>query len=210
MNRETWLEKATNLLRPYFKEKGYELPDVVRVSCGWPSSRALSTKKRRLGECWHAAASSDGIKQVFVSPYVSDSMEVLGVLVHELLHAALPDKTGHKGPFKKGCIALGLDGPATCTKPDAALTRDLSALLGEEEQEKYDLLPPYPQGKLDKLDEAVKDKQTTRMRKLVCIMNDDHPEDDIILRASKKALEKGTPMCFCGKEFEIEEPEENA
>ncbi len=205
MNRESWLEKATDLLRPYFKEKGYEIPELVRVSCGWPSTRALSSTKRRLGECWHAEGAADGVKQIFISPCLSDSVEVLAVLTHELLHAALPDKVGHKKPFKKGCEALGLEGPATSTKAGPELNKLFETFLEQRPGLVSNCdLPEYPQSKLDKTSEGAPKKQTTRMNKIVCQKNDDHPETDIILRASKTTLALGIPSCWCGKEFIVE------
>ncbi len=195
MNRESWLEKATDLLRPYFKEKGYEIPKLVRVSCGWPSTRALSSTKRRLGECWHAEGAADGVKQIFISPCLSDSVEVLAVLTHELLHAALPDKVGHKKPFKKGCEALGLEGPATSTKAGPELCTFLDELLLKN----VDSFPEYPQSKLDKTSEGAPKKQTTRMNKILCAKNEDHPNDDVILRASRQRLRRSRGkvlICF--------------
>ncbi len=52
------------------------------------------TPKPRHGECWKVEASAAGRPEIFVSPMLADSVEVGAVLVHEVIHAALPD-AGH-------------------------------------------------------------------------------------------------------------------
>ncbi len=37
------------------------------------------------------------------------------VLLHEMIHAAVGIDAGHKGPFKRAAIAVGLAGPMTAT-----------------------------------------------------------------------------------------------
>ena len=54
--RESWLRAAVNLLRPYFTDIGYPLPENIRVAIAFPST---GRKGKRLGECWHAASSED-------------------------------------------------------------------------------------------------------------------------------------------------------
>src|SRR6266568_1118583 len=121
-NREDWLIQATKRLEPLFVAQGHSLPDV-RVSCSWPSHNARSVKKRRLGECWRGEDSADGLNQIFITPMESDSITVLGILVHELSHAVVGIDSQHKGPFVKLIRAVGLKG-----KPTATLVEDLSEL----------------------------------------------------------------------------------
>ena len=35
--RESWLQAATNELRPYFEKLGYNLPDKIRFAIAWYS-----------------------------------------------------------------------------------------------------------------------------------------------------------------------------
>jgi hypothetical protein len=97
--REDWLQQATELLRPLFVRVSSPIPDHVHVSVGFPSVRALSAKKRAIGECWHTEASADGLHHVFISPVVHEPIQVLAVLAHELVHAAVGTKAGHRAPF---------------------------------------------------------------------------------------------------------------
>jgi len=110
MNREQWLNKAVRKARPMFKKAGHELPENVRVGSG---HMGTGLRSKHIGECWHSSASEDAGREIWIRPDQTDAMSVLGTLVHELVHAALPDGTGHKGPFKKLGEALLLVGKPT-------------------------------------------------------------------------------------------------
>lgn len=194
INRESWLELAIEELRPYFSEKNYTLPDKIRVACGFPSTKALSDKGKRLGECWGTCHSVDGIHQIFITPLLSAKLDVLNVLTHELIHSTLPDKEGHKKGFKTAAESIGYEAGSVGRVPAEALNIRLNALN----------LPDYPHVKL--LPVTVEKKQTTRMLKLSC--NNAEHEEPIILRGTKKVLEQGEFSCFCGEVFTIEKKEE--
>ena len=182
-NREAWLAAAVGLMTPLFKSKGYTVP-ALRVSCGWPSVKGLSQKKRRIGECWSPLASTDKVPQIFISPWLKDvatNNGVLGVLVHEVVHAAVGVEHGHKGPFKKCATGLGLTGKMTATVVGPELLPTIESWaksLGE-----------YPHGKLDLNRRPVK-KQTTRLVKCEC------GECGYTVRTTRKWLDEvGAPIC---------------
>jgi hypothetical protein len=195
--REEWLLSLTDSLRPYFTQAGYTIPDSLYVSCGWPSTRALSTKKRRIGECWAHNATADGIHQIFISPVLADPLEVAETLVHELGHAAVGVDAKHGPVFKSFCKSIGLSGKPTATFAGPALVDLLKALV--------EPLGAYPNSRLDKVQGPEK-KQTTRMLKLQCPAVDNHAEP-YILRGSRKSISEGLPVCPCGTEMVAEEPE---
>jgi hypothetical protein len=185
--REEWLVALVEALRPIFGDSGLglEIP-AVRVSCSWPSKSI----RKRLGECWHSKAAKDGSRSIFITPLMDDGPEVAAVMVHELLHAALPDGAGHKAPFKKGMKALGLEGKATATNAGPDLAKRLHAIcktLGE-----------YPHAALT-LKDAPDKKQGTRMLKLTC------KECGYVVRTTAKWIDQGLPTCACGGEFAQEE-----
>ena len=112
--REYWLRQAAVFLLDHMQRCG--LKNVaVRVSCGWPSSGGLGVGKMTVGECFAPTVCSDGVPQIFVSPRIADSVEVLGILLHELIHASVGHKAGHKKPFSQAARACGLEGPPTAT-----------------------------------------------------------------------------------------------
>jgi hypothetical protein len=153
---------------------------VVHVTVGFPSTRAISTKKRRIGECWLPSAAADGAPHIFISPILGDEGEVAATLVHELVHAALPEGTGHTKPFAQLAKRTGLAGKPTATVAGEELKSELSALLKE--------LGPYPHSAL-RADGRPTKKQTTRLLKAVC------EKCGYTVRVTGKWLEVGPPIC---------------
>lgn len=186
MTREQWLTKAITLLsRQVFKPAGMEVPQNIRVSCGWPSSRALC-KARNTGECWDTSASADGSFELFISPIQDDTVQVLKTLTHELIHTVVGTRAKHGPAFKQGMLAVGLGGKPAETEvhKGSALWEKLTAIA--------DSLGPYPHAKLDR---EAKEKQSTRLLKVEC------PDCGYVVRVTRKWLDVGLPTCCCGTEM---------
>jgi len=182
-SREEWLGRLVDALRPTFADLGYPLPERVRVSCGWPSRSALSSKAQRIGEAWSNRCSEDGAHETFLSPVLADPVDVGAVLVHELVHHAVGVEHGHKGPFRKLAIAVGLTGKMTATTAGEDLQERLHALTKQ--------LGPYPHAKL--AGGSGKKKQGTRMLKVTC------GDCGCIARMTRQWLDEiGAPTCACG------------
>lgn len=195
MTREEWLLKVTEILRDDFKAHNLEVPIDPYISVGWPSTRAFSRNgKRRIGECWQPPCSEDGKHHIFISPALSDPLQIAGTLVHELVHACTGIK--HDAAFKRAMKAIGLTGKATATEPGPILTERLKEIIAQ--------IGAFKHAGLDKTALAEK-KQTTRLLKLVCHMVSDKHHEDYIVRASKKAIEVGLPVCPCGAMMKVEE-----
>ncbi len=183
MTREEWLVRATNELKPDFLETGSEIPEKVRVTCGWPSHGGRA-KKRVTGECWPSKKSGDEHFEIFISPTLAQPVEVLGTLIHELVHAAVGLDAGHKKPFRDVAVALGLEGSMTATEVGEELEgrlHDLIAILGK-----------YPHAEIDPTQKKI---QSTRMLKIQC------PSCGWMARTSKKWMEMGLPTCACGEQM---------
>ena len=161
--REGWLRAATDDLRRYFSENGYEIPEKMRFSIGFPST---GRQGKRRGELWHAVTSDDETCELFIRADVEAPADVLGILVHELLHAVLPVDAGHGKLYKEGAAKIGLTGPMREAMPNALLS-DLLAKIAVD-------LGPLPHARLNidrGRDGRAADrpkKQTTRMRKATC------------------------------------------
>lgn len=189
-NRESWLVKAVEALRPLFAEidathDGEAIDTTiptVRISVGFPGG---GSAKKRIGECWAPAAATDEVSQLFVSPILDDAARVLDVLSHELIHAIDRCESGHKGRFTKIAKGLGLTGKMTATVASPELKEKLDAIVEE--------LGPYPHAALS-LGGATSGpkKQGTRMIKVEC------PDDGYTLRTTAKWLAVGLPTCPCG------------
>lgn len=198
-NREEWLARLKALMRPWFVEQGLILPDAA-VTCGWPSHGGTSKRRRVDGECWHAKTSTRGTPEIFISPALDDPQEVAHVLLHELIHAALP-QAGHGSAFKRAALALGLEGPMRSTLASPRLIGKLEPLLAQ--------LGPYPHGRIrlelpgwekpgpqvPRFCKPSDTKQRTRLLKVAC----PDPSCGYLVRTTAKWLrEKGTPTCPCG------------
>ena len=182
--RETYLAAATEYLAPLFVAQGYPLPPV-RASVGIPAGGA-GGKLKRIGECWSHLASADKTTEIFICPSQSDPVQVLAILLHELIHAAVGLECGHKGAFKRVAIALGLEGKMTATTPGEQLTRDLATLAAS--------LGDYPHAALNTALSGRK-KQGTRMIKLEC------SDCGWSCRTAQKNVDAGCPTCHCGGEI---------
>lgn len=187
--REEWLEAAVGLMTPLFKSAGYEVPKV-RVACGWPSRGGTSAKKRTLGQAWCKTASSDGVAQIFISPWIAEPESeygVLPVLVHEICHAVVGNENKHNKVFGKCARAVGLEGKLTNTVAGEELTSKCIEWTHK--------LGSYPHAKLDPRKSPIK-KQSTRMIKMEC--------DDCgyVARTSRKWLDE-VGVAHCPKHGEM-------
>jgi len=202
-NRESWLNHAVALLRPRFAAQGLGLPEHLRVSTGWPSRGGMSERKRVIGQCWKPEAAVDSFTHIFISPYLEDRVNVLETLVHELIHAALPDAK-HGPDFKDAMKKLGLTGKATATAAGDELKAQLS-IMAEE-------LGDYDHGKLGLgVPSDTPKQQKGRQKKIFCPNKADHKDEtDVIYRASKKVIDLGLPCCpLCGEQMVAEEETES-
>lgn len=176
MNREQWLAALITELRGIFTVHGHPLPERIRPTCGFPSSKARSRHKA-IGEHWSARASDDDTHEVSVSPVVSDSYEVAGILTHELCHAAT-DGDGHRGRFPDLARKLWLEG-----KPTSA---GAGTLFRENFREIIESLGEYPHAPLNV--NKVAKVQSTRMLKASCPCG-------YTVRLSQKWADIGLPCC---------------
>lgn len=133
--REGWLKSAVALLdQKFFAANGYELPVGVKVACG-PPSLGLP---RAIGVCWDKACSDAEHHEIFISGTQAEPMRVLDILLHELIHACVGTKEGHKGRFRKLAKQFGLEGKMTATFVTEGTP------LWEQLKEINDVLGPYP------------------------------------------------------------------
>src|SRR6266487_3455658 len=133
--REWWLFEAAKFLLEMMEAAG-EATAPVRVSCGWPSRGGMGKGKHVIGQCFAQEVCADGVSQIFISPRISESIEVLGTLLHELIHAADRCKHGHKKQFSQPARRLGLVGPPTATEVGPELRQVLQTFI--------DHMGPYP------------------------------------------------------------------
>lgn len=196
VEREAWLRRAAAKMAPWIKaaskatgvEAAY--PRDTLVSVGWPLSRGKGNDA--IGACYRALAHEDQrTKSIFISPELKDPVQVVDVLLHEMVHASLPDGVGHKKPFVQIIRELGLAGKPTATYAEkgSELHGKLTALA--------EALGPYPHIALSKQREGGGGKQSVWVRLYSPTI------EGYSVVVSAKALEAhGAPLDPLGDEME--------
>jgi hypothetical protein len=183
--REQWLNAAAAALKSHVRLAGGPDYEDPLISTGWPKGhRGRATA---IGQCWDKTTSGDRTRaHIYISPTLTDDVQVLATLLHELVHASVGTGCGHKAPFSTVARACGLEGKMTATVPGRMLELELKLLAAE--------LGAYPHPGIR--DIAFGKKQTTRMLKVQC---------DIcgcVVRMTRKWLDSvGPPTCGCGADM---------
>jgi hypothetical protein len=180
-SREAWLHAATvEHVAPIFNNNGYAIPEAIRFAIGFPST---GRKSKRIGEHWPAQCSADAHHEIFIRPDISDPVEVLAILVHELVHVVLPPGSGHGSVFRKAALAVGLTGKMTSTVASETLKAKLITIT--------EALGDLPHARLDFSARGADTpkKQGARMIKCAC------DECGYTVRTARKWLAIGVPGC---------------
>lgn len=206
--RERWLEDAIDVFRPWFVQVGHELPERFHVSVGFGYGAKRENAKLE-GQCWAGKASADGVNHIFISPEIGDTLEVLRVLLHELIHASLdgPDgiRDGHRGKFAEIATRLGFTGPMTETPASPSLQAEcltIAAVLGEYPHGALRVKTlvnktPVPVGGGNGGWHSGPRAQTNRHAKCLC------PCCGYTVRTTAKWLAVGFPRCPVGTEMQL-------
>lgn len=185
--REEWLMTAIQLLRPMFLERGYQIPEKVKATVGFPSSGG---RGKTIGECHCHSASADDTVEMFISPVNADPQRILDILVHELGHAVLGVKEGHRNRFRKFCKVMELEGKPTHTTSGEPFRKLFAHVLAD--------LGPIPHAALTA---TAKKRQKGRNLKVEC------PCCGFKFRASKQPLLDGSAMDLRGRFVECPIPD---
>ena len=190
--REHWLNEVIDKhLLSYFSHThanvlsrrcgGQSLTDIrhkIKVSCGFPAGVRGSKSNKAIGVCWGEGASTAGNIEIFISPTIEDSSRVIDILIHELIHAILPEGEGHGKNFRACAKRLNLTGKMTATVASDVLLYDIQKMLKD--------VGEYPHAKMQMSNHK---KQTTRMIKHECI------NCGAIWRMSRKYIPQCCPNC---------------
>lgn len=183
--REAWLNAMRPFINAHFKAVGFDVPPLIRFSCGWPSKGGLGNKKRVIGQVWDDTCTTDKHFLIFISPTLDDPIRVVGVQIHEVVHAVVGLAAKHKKPFSSCAAMVGLTPKWTATGESEALKATIA--------EWVKAVGPYPHGALNPgmgLDKPEKG----RMLLLEC-------ECGLKIRTTQKWLDAYGPewACPCGQ-----------
>lgn len=191
--REEWLVRAMERLDDlFFDNIGRKLPEKMRVSCGFPRGHA-----RAIGQCWDPEVSTDGTYEMFICPTQAEPIPVLATLLHEMVHACVGIKAGHKKPFKDLAIKeFGLAGKPTATfaEPNTPVYAKLMALAEE--------LGPYPHAPMQKKMKPKKEPKWVRL------YSPREPSYGVVLNKDKLE-EFGRPKDPWGDEMKFKDEEKD-
>lgn len=134
--REQWLNESAALLFDLV------LTDSVRQQHPIPPHKisVAPMRSKTLGTCHRRAQSDAQLNEIFITAHISDSLEVLAVLTHELIHATDDCESGHRNFFASAARKAGLIGKLTATTAGPELLEVLAGMV--------DILGPIPHAKL--------------------------------------------------------------
>lgn len=182
LERQQWLENVTRDLRAHFTKCGHTVPANVRVSIGWPHGSRTSKAggSETIGQCWFDAASTDKHFEIFISPKLADSVEIIATNAHELVHVVAGPKAKHGPAFKRVAESIGLEGKMTSTVAGPAMKALAAKMIAKH--------GAYPAGALRVLRNPF--KQSTRLIKCSC------DECGYNARVTRKWInDAGAPYC---------------
>jgi hypothetical protein len=131
MTRQHWLTRAAFLLRADLYPIA-PVPPFLTVIYGVPSRYRGTTMEYILAGCC-----SHKPPLIHITPKLRDPVEILGTLVHELIHASVGPGHGHSMVFEKPAREIGLAGDLDATKPGPDLIPRLTEI--------YSKLGTYPE-----------------------------------------------------------------
>jgi len=181
IDRERWLTEAAHMILADIIEPVTALPEAsFKVSVGFPSGKPSKV----IAQCWRKEASAGGFNEIFVTPLIDDSLQILEALAHELVHYSDNCASGHRNHFARVARAIGLKGQLTATYAGEALKAMLAEIV--------DVLGPIPHSKID-LSKTGTKKQGTRMIKVEC----QNSACSFSFRTSQAQLDKLTATACC-------------
>ena len=188
MTREEWLNEAALKLkeRVVACSEGEDYPDPL-VSVGFPKGSRGKSASNVIGQCWDKTTSGDKERaHIFIIPTMTEPVDILAVLLHELVHASVGTACGHRGPVKSVATEVGLEGKMTATTPGRLLEFDLKLLAND--------LGEYPHPGLKV---PARGSVGSRLLKVAC------PDCGCIIRMTQKWIDEvGCPVCGCGAYME--------
>lgn len=135
--KSLWLRKAYTELIPHFEHYDLYPPNDLHI-CAVHTSKM----KGAGGLFWNMDP-----PQLWVNTTINHTLEALGTLAHEMLHASLPDDVEHGPPFYQAAVAVGILPPYVGSEyraETAGMEDDLQPNFIEAAKHIIDTFGKYP------------------------------------------------------------------
>ena len=141
--------------------------EMTRARSSLPSKQAVSPGKQLVKQTWAAQYSSDGYTEIFVSPTIKETKQILGSLLHQMVRTAVGLYHNHDATFKREAQRVGLDVlPGETQWADAIHpTTGLNSVFDDLIRKHGD----FPAGSLDYRSAPGQKKQGTRNLVAYCV-----------------------------------------
>ena len=122
--REAWLKAGVKAVRPDFEKAGLKVPADLETIVSWPKGNKRAIGGQQFPASWSMDKKTNYIA---ISPVIIDPVMVLSILIHEMVHSAMPVRENHGKLFKAAAQSLGLVGPFKSSVPGDELKLKLMA-----------------------------------------------------------------------------------
>ena len=189
INRETWLNLMIDKSVPLFDEAGFKISDIrdkLKASCSVMVGMRKSKKFNAIGQHLPTEWNKNANHELLISPVLEDEITVVGVLIHEMVHAIKRHLYGndvkpHGKEFRAIALAVGIEGKMTATTESPELAEKIKKWVSEIGKYQH-----------NKVNFDGRTKQTTRLLKLEC------QHCGFICRASSGAINNFGYPTHCG------------
>lgn len=165
-SREHWLKIAASIITDEVITPVINIPaPAIRYSLTAPKTG--HKKGTILGECWNRAASADDHNEIFITSNLDDSLRILDVLLHEMIHAYDNNQHGHGPEFQRLCKMVGLQGGNNGRSKESFTSTIASPELADDLQDIIDTIGPIPHAAMN-TDLSGKPKQKNRQLLVEC------------------------------------------
>jgi len=182
LSTQEWINLIVNWTIATLASHGVSNPTLqLVVSPGFCSGGSRRTKT--LGQCYNPQSASDKkTNHIFLNPRMDNSITIIGVIIHEVIHAVIGIDKKHGREFKEAMSICNLTG-----KPTATMLDEHGVEWANKVIEKYGAYPrPSFTG------EGIK-KQKTNLIKACC------PKCGYTIRVTQKWINYSHPICPTGK-----------
>jgi hypothetical protein len=184
--QQEWLVAAYVAMQAKYLPEAPNVENVV-LTYGFPKGKGGRKGSQAIGQCWFDPCPTANAVILIHPCQWTTPVDVLHVLLHEAVHAAVGCACGHKGPFKTLATRVGLTGKMTATVPSDSLRAELEAMA--------ESLPAFPSAGFNPSGMGGGKKGST-LRRFVCPC-------DVKVRVGSDNFEATCDLC--GGKFERSE-----